>query len=44
MVFGLKPMEKPTTSRKYKFLTEPRSCMILELKLMGKPTTSKRKC
>ena len=29
--------------KKYKFWTEPRSCMVLELKPMGKPTTSKKK-
>ena len=38
MVFRLKPMGKPTTS-KTKFWTEPRYCMVLGLKPMGKPTT-----
>ena len=37
MVVGLKPMEKPSTQKKnYKFSTEPRPCMVLGLKPMGK--------
>ena len=40
MVFGLKPMGKPSTEDKnYKYWTEPRSCMVLGLKPMGKPST-----
>ena len=35
MVFGLKLMGKPTTLRRYKFWTEPRSCMVLDSNLWG---------
>ena len=42
MVLGLKPMGKLIT-RKYMCWTEPRFCMVVELKPMGKPTTSKKK-
>ena len=38
MVLGLKPMMKLVT-RNCKCWTEPRSCMVLELKPMRKPTT-----
>ena len=43
MVLGLKPMRKLVT-RKYKYWTEPRSCMVLRLKPIGKPATSRKKC
>ena len=39
MVFRFKPMGKLDTLRKYKFWIESRSCMVLGLKIMGKPTT-----
>ena len=42
MILGFKPMEKPTTLRKSKFWTEPRSCMVLGLKPMEKPTTLRK--
>ena len=41
MVLELKPMGKPTTLRKYKFWTKPRSCIVLGLKPMGKLVTKK---
>ena len=41
MVFGLKPMGKPSTLKDLKFWTEPRPCMVLGLKPMGKPSTKK---
>ena len=31
--------EKTTQKKNYKFWTEPRPCMVLELKPLGKPTT-----
>ena len=43
MVFRLKPIGKLVT-RKYKYWIEPRSCMVLGLKPMGKPATSRKKC
>ena len=41
MVLELKPIGKLATSRKSKYLIEPRSCMVLGLKPMGKLVTSK---
>ena len=38
MVLGLKPIPK---KKKKKYWTEPRPCMVLGLKPMGKPSTQK---
>ena len=43
MVLGLKPMGNQLLI-KIKFWTEPRYCMVLGLKPMRKPATSRRKC
>ena len=41
MVLGLKPIGKLVT-KKYKYWTKPRSCMVLELKSMGKLVTRRK--
>ena len=42
MILGLKPIGKLVT-KKYKCWIEPRYCVVLRLKPMEKPTTSKKK-
>ena len=41
MVLGLKPIGK-LVSRKYKYWTKPRSCMVLGLKSMRKLVTRRK--